>query len=229
MGNYLSGLLLLDTTEEDTAQRDVQTWDFQTLDVQTGDVVLFHESFPHMAAQGIETLTRSPYGHVGMILRDLDAHHPGLFLLHSDWRGVPDAEDHRLKFGVQISPLGEYLRHEGYFPASDKHHAVVRRLKGVKRDDTFRDKLEKAIHAVRGKPYDLNVVDWVVAEGRQLGIAPPAVRQRTDTFWCSALVGFMLVKLGVMPETTDWTYLAPSDFGGQSADAFLGPPEMLTG
>ena len=36
--------------------------------------------------------------------------------------------------------------------------------------------------------------------------------QKTDRFWCSALVGYIYTKCGLLNEKTDWTILRPSDF-----------------
>ena len=36
--------------------------------------------------------------------------------------------------------------------------------------------------------------------------------QKTDRFWCSALVGYIYTKLGILKSDTDWSVLSPCDF-----------------
>ena len=36
--------------------------------------------------------------------------------------------------------------------------------------------------------------------------------QKTDRFWCSALVGYIYTKAGLLKEDTDWSVLRASDF-----------------
>ena len=58
--------------------------------------------------------------------------------------------------------------------------------------------------------------------------------QKTDRFWCSALVGYFWVQLGFLPETTDWSTLRPSDLSSSSDQLTLcdgceyGPDTTLT-
>ena len=69
------------------------------------------------------------------------------------------------------------------------------------------DKL-KAIHETGyDKPYDINLLDWIGALFRK-DIHP----QKTSRFWCSALVGFVLTKVGILAPETDWSIMRPCDF-----------------
>ena len=36
--------------------------------------------------------------------------------------------------------------------------------------------------------------------------------QKTDRFWCSALIGYIYTKCGILKADTDWSILRPSDF-----------------
>ena len=51
---------------------------------------------------------------------------------------------------------------------------------------------------------------------RQIGwglyLEMDAKPQKTDRFWCSALVGYIYTKCGLLDEKTDWSILRPSDF-----------------
>ena len=50
--------------------------------------------------------------------------------------------------------------------------------------------------------------------GNHLGVWDYKVKRHTDAFWCSALVGFVYVKLGLLPKDFDWSNWAPCDFSG---------------
>ena len=36
--------------------------------------------------------------------------------------------------------------------------------------------------------------------------------QKTSRFWCSALVGYIYAKCGIIDAKTDWTIMRPNDF-----------------
>ena len=36
--------------------------------------------------------------------------------------------------------------------------------------------------------------------------------QKTDRFWCSALIGYIYTKCGILNPDTDWSIMSPSDF-----------------
>ena len=68
-------------------------------------------------------------------------------------------------------------------------------------------KLEEIHSVVYGKPYDIYLKDWI-EELTGFDSHP----QKTSRFWCSALVGYIYVKLGILDQTTDWSFLRASDF-----------------
>ena len=66
----------------------------------------------------------------------------------------------------------------------------------------------KEIHdIVYDKPYDIVPKDWIEALFRK-----DDKPQKTDRFWCSALVGFIYTKVGILDKSTDWSVMRPSDF-----------------
>jgi len=69
---------------------------------------------------------------------------------------------------------------------------------------------------VYDKPYDINPRDWIEALFRK-----DDDPQKPDRFWCSALVGYIYTKLGILHETTDWSILRPSDFSLESHDKYI--------
>ena len=174
---------------------------------KTGDLLLFNDqttgsfgAFTKMIKWG----THSNYSHTAMILKDPTFLHPhlkGLYVWESSWEGTPDPQDHKIKLGVQITPINEilntYKRTGG--------HVYYRNVKTEK--NLFTDEnLAKVHEVVYKKPYDICPVDWV--EGfLQKDLNP----QKTERFWCSALVGYIYTKCGVLKSDTDWSILRPTD------------------
>lgn len=169
------------------------------MEFQTGDLILFRASITPSVWWGLDALismfTMSPWVHVGIVIKDPEwLELKGLYLWESaGFTGVDDAMDHDQKFGVQVVPLYErlhgmhgvhYRKYQGEFPTDHLKDAY---------DDTY------------NKPYDLNVVDWLEAAVR-FDLHP----QRTRSFWCSALVTYILTKSGVLPPPTDWSIAPPS-------------------
>ena len=181
------------------------TFDFSKL--KTGDLILFNYKATGCFGcftKCIKWGTHSNYSHIGMILRDpiyIKSNLKGLFLWESSWEGHPDPQDGKTKLGVQITPLDEVLKeYDG------KGHAFVRQV--VCNAELFNDVIMQDIHkVVYDKPYDIIPTDWLEAIVK---IDPDP--QKTNRFWCSALVGYIYTKCGLLDKKTDWSILAPADF-----------------
>ena len=175
--------------------------------LKTGDLILFNYK-----AKGcfgcftncIKWGTHSNYSHIGMILKDptyIKPHLKGLFVWESSWEGHPDPQDNKLKLGVQITPLEEIL-----FAYQGKGHVYIRQV--VCTPDCFtKEQLLKVHNIVYDKPYDLVIKDWVEAFFKK-DDSP----QKTDRFWCAALVGYIYTQVGILKKETDWSILTPADF-----------------
>jgi hypothetical protein len=184
--------------------------DFDTL--QTGDIILFEETSSSSRVIGlldwiIKRATHSGFTHVAFVLRDPTFIHPslkGLYIWESGWEGKPDPQDGKVKLGVQITPLHEYLH--GFIG-----NVYIRRLeKG--RESVTPEALEEIHTVVHDKPYDTCVVDWIEA---WLRCDPKP--QKTNRFWCSAFVSYILVKLGFVDNLVDWSIVRPSDLSSTSS------------
>ena len=70
-----------------------------------------------------------------------------------------------------------------------------------------KNNLEDIHNVVYDKVYDIKISDWIEAIERK-----DKKPQKTDRFWCSALVGYIYTKCGVLTPSTDWSLLRPSDF-----------------
>jgi hypothetical protein len=189
---------------------------------QTGDVVLF-QGATGLLDRLIRWFTRSPYTHVGVVIRDPPGLAPGPHLIESSLEPTKDEISGRYVFGVQVHPLSSVLTAHG--------RPSIRRL----RLDSPRDltqALSKAEARVDGRPYDVSVGDWLRAELRVLD--PKLIwEQRDSAFWCSALVAYLYVKLGLLPDSLPWTLVSPKEWGprGLLNSAFIGcslaPPQAL--
>lgn len=152
----------------------------------------------------IKYCLHSNFSHIAMVLKDPTFLHPslkGLYVWESSWEGKPDPQDGKIKLGVQITPLYELLavyKREGSI--------AVRRVKCS--PELFSDiNLQKVHNVVYDKPYDIVPMDWINVVLKR-GPDP----QKTSRFWCSALVGYIYTKCGLLDPTTDWSNLTPEDF-----------------
>ena len=104
---------------------------------------------------------------------------------------------------------------------------IVRRLHNNK--NIFTNNILNNIYkVVHNKPYDLALIDWLGAAFNK-DLQP----QKTNRFWCSALVGYFYTMAGILSSDTDWSILTPNDFSlsgenlNYSSTNTLKPCEML--
>ena len=172
------------------------------MDLDTGDLLLFCNN-DSWFTQLIRYGSHSDYTHVAMILKDPEFIHPslkGTFVWESSWEGKPDPQDGKIKLGVQITPLQEII--DSYH---DKNIYVRKLVKG--KDKMTSESLRDIHQVVYDKPYDVLPSDWIEALFRK-----DSSPQKTNRFWCSALVGYIYTKSGILEPDTDWSILSPNDF-----------------
>jgi len=176
--------------------------------LKTGDLLLCN----HTERDGclkfftglIKTFTQSNYTHIAMVLKDPSFIHPslkGLYVWESGWEGKPDPQDGKIKLGVQITPLYEFVN-----SYKNTGHVAVRKV-NCSPDLLCDENLTKVHNAVYNKPYDIVPADWLE---EIIKIDPNP--QKTDRFWCSALIGYIYTKCGLLNNKSDWSIMAPSDF-----------------
>ena len=170
----------------------------------TGDLLLFNYGSFSLISWIIKFFTNSQYTHIGMIVKDPEFTNPplkGIFVWESGEEPKPDPENNKLKLGVQFTPIEEILN-----DYKGKGHVFLRKINC--KSNTFNNKDLDDIHKIcHNKPYDLYPSDWLAALFRK-----DNQPQKTNRFWCSALVGFIYTKLGILKSETDWSVLRPSDF-----------------
>lgn len=174
-------------------------------DLQTGDIILVNDYQPGLFGMFLSMIrygTHSDYVHVGMIVKDptfLENPLKGIYLWESGYEGSPDPQDGKIKLGVQLTSIQTIK--QNYQDA----RFFVRRLQD---NSIFTDNVLKKIHEkVYNVPYDINPLDWVLALFKR-DVTP----QKLTRFWCSAFVGYILTRCGVLNRNTDWSILYPSDF-----------------
>ena len=211
--------------------------DIYDLHLKTGDLLLFsYESNGFFGAftKMIQWGTHSNYSHVGMIIKDPKFNNmpplKGIFVWESSYENKKDPQDGKIKLGVQITPLHEIL--ETY---KNKGHVFLRRLNintdilikcshcDNKLTTVFTNDLINEIHeTVYDKPYDIVPLDWIEAFFKV-----DSHPQKTDRFWCAALVGYIYTKANIVNKNTDWSILTPNDFSlsGENLQ-YVGPHKL---
>jgi hypothetical protein len=182
--------------------------------LNTGDIILF--STNKWYSEMIEVGDDCIYSHCGIVLRDptyIDTSLKGLYLLESGAEPFPDSVDHQYHFGVQIVPLIDVINEY----VIEKEGSVYHRALTCHRDDIFEKKLVEIYQVVKDKPYDCNPFDWIEA---LFGIHW-FDRKITSRFWCSALVGYVYVKLGLVQDNIDWSLITPKEWSSNSKIKFI--------
>ena len=177
-------------------------------ELKTGDIILFDYEGHSIISSLLKRFTKSNFTHVGMILKDPKFIHPslkGLYVWESGKEDNPDPQDNKKKIGVQITPFIEI--YDKYKNTGSKIY-----IRKIKDNNIFTDENLKKIHGiVYDKPYDIVPLDWI--EGYlQKDLNP----QKTNRFWCSALIGYIYTQLGILNPDTDWSILRPCDFSQDS-------------
>ena len=175
---------------------------------QTGDLILFH-SKTTIFGRLIQLFTGSQYSHIGVVLKDpkfTEKPLVGMFLWESSDEYFGDAEDHKFKIGVEIVDLNKVIHTNS--TNMDLYHRKLTLSESFKLDE---QKLKEIYSIVHNKPYDIVPRDWIEAFFRK-----DSDPQKTDRFWCSALVGYIYTKLGLLPSETDWSMMRPSDFSTEN-------------
>lgn len=173
--------------------------------LETGDILLF-SNYPSGIFGFFDSLirfsTQSQYSHIGIVLKDPDfLGLKGLYMWESGFENHDDPQYGIKKIGVQITPLDEVFK-----SYKDTGHIFYRKLKCPDNLITI-EKLKKIHHEVYLKPYDINPVHWLTA------IFSPNIKlDQTNSFWCSALVAYVFIELGILTSDENWTLKRPSDF-----------------
>lgn len=176
---------------------------------KTGDIILFsyrgHSSPIDILSYIIEYTSPLPYSHCGIYLKDPKFLHVSLkgeYVWESIINNEIDQEDDKVKWGIKITPLQEYIKtYEGTISI----RKLMQNDRPVNIPENVLSKIQKTVY---DKPYDVNPVDWI----RELLHLRDRTPQKTNSFWCSAFVGYFLTEIGCLAKDTDWSVLKPCDF-----------------
>ena len=175
-------------------------------DLQTGDILLCRNAhsnswFINIYEMVIRGVTKSPYSHVAMVVRDPPwVDQKGVYVLESALESEPDAESHEHKIGVQTTKLSTL--------ADGSCEIRIRKLmKGT----ISEQQLEEVHDKTKGVPYDSNPTHLVEA-----ALQIHASEQRTDNYICSAFLGFMFVQFGFLDADFDWSISLPAQYSSDS-------------
>ena len=172
---------------------------------ETGDLLLYSDK-KAWYSRAIEFFTGSKFSHVSMILKSptfLDPSLNGIYILESGHENVPAIDTGKITFGVQISSISVVKT----TMKNPKNQIYFRKLY-VKRDENFFKCIKSGYEIAKNKSYDFNPWDWIKAEFN-LHIGN---EHKLDTFWCSALIAFMYVKMNLLNVTIPWTIIEPKFF-----------------
>jgi len=201
------------------------------------DVLLFRGT-DYWFSYVVEWFTWSDFSHVGLLLQGAPKLNPeltGPLMLEAGYETWPDAVEHKIKWGVQITDIKRvieaYPGHVYYrrllidpeqtfydlgaLPISSDNFCrriseelLDRRISDPGSRELLKDKLAAIYDEIDEMPYDYSVVDLLRAEfGIDIGDC-----QRTDAFFCSALVAYVYVKLGLLSPDLHWDLIRPKDF-----------------
>ena len=170
---------------------------------ETGDLLLF--KYTSFIGRFIEFFTSSNYSHCGIIIKNPNfgpEKMEGIYILESTGLdNIPDKEDNEIKFGVQLRKLEDVY---GNFQGKIYYRKVK-----CSRNQQFYNKLKHAHSIVHNRPYDANPLHWVRAKYKtEIGNL-----QNKKTFFCSALVSFVYMTLGLLPLDTKWSIIEPCQLG----------------
>lgn len=190
-----------------------QTLDEALQNLDDFDILLFRGQ-NYWFSYIVEYFTWSDFSHVGIFLNGATEIKPGLtkpLMFESGYERIPDAIEDRIKWGVQISDLQKVV---------DNYDGKVYYRK-LNISEELRQKAKEGLAAVYQKiaeaPYDYNLCDLMRAE---FDIDVGDV-QKTDEFFCSALVAYVYAKLGLLSPQTAWDLITPKDFGNDVIDQKL--------
>ena len=184
--------------------------------LKSGDCILCHGR--NLLDCMIQKCTSSWVCHVLVVLKDpyyIDKQLQGLYILESSLESEPDIEDGKIHLGVQLQPIEVLLNDYRY---SD---LIVRQLQYDV--PNINDKILQAYRDVRNKPYNIDPVDWLAAkivfdEGFRIENQSWFKKcfgdstKQTESFWCSAMVAYFYVILGLLDRDCSFAILAPEHF-----------------
>jgi len=197
--------------------------------MNTGDIILFCGK-KNIVSCLIRWYLGTPYTHVGIIIQDptyIDPEYKGTYVLES---GLEKGSN----FGVQLTKLD-------YLLDTYKGNIYHRKLAARKPISEMETEFANIYKSLAGRPYDLSLTDALFlrmnpkTDKDETSIMDwfHANHRKTDTFVCSALVGYVYMYWGFLPNEIEWSEFEPASFSANNEklalnkDCLLGPEIKL--
>ena len=171
--------------------------------LKTGDVILFAEN-SSIFDLVLRTSTGKKWTHVAIVFENPPDMPLGTYILEAGREREQDQISGKKIYGVQLQFLSKVRDSQTYV------RRLVRPL-----DPEQTSLLWSLAKSLDGRPYDLQVSDWIGAIKRFEGLE--AWEQQTTCFWCSALVAYLYVKVGLLQSDLPWTLVAPHEWAEEGA------------
>lgn len=203
-------------------------FDYNSL--KTGDLILFNGK-KSIISSLIEWYTNSKYSHIGIVLKNpvvYDNNYEikrlkGLYLLESGAESVPDCVDNVLKYGVQIISLEKKIKNYSGNVYFRKLNTNI---------DCINSNIFKIYNEIKNKPYDLSFNDLLRTNNINIFNKPKLYEysllnwfafdyHKRDTFYCSSLVAYVYVRLGLLDKSIEWSICNPKFFSSENIDLTL--------
>lgn len=179
-------------------------------DISTGDILLF-QGKNSIFSSLVEYFTGSDYSHCGMIIKppinftDPPLDNDKIYFIESGIESTNQPEYPNNKIlGVQLTNLNELIDN---YDGDIYYRKLIWDLSETEKHIILAD-LHKEIH---NKHYDTNPIDFIEA---YLGLNL-CNKQRTNNFFCSALLGYLYTNMGLLSKTTNWDLLEPKYFSNR--------------
>lgn len=185
----------------------------EDLKFNTGDLLLFDTNIWY--SKILEYFLDKQYSHIAIILKNphewLDANLTEEYYILEC--GIEKYND-KIIDGVQIIPLSfiydKYIN-KGF------GNLYVRHISHSLNERELQQKIRIAYNKVKSKPYDLDPFDWLLGYkdlNKHIEDDENLIEkyQKTNRFWCSALVTFIFVECLLIDKNIPWTLISPNDY-----------------
>jgi len=139
---------------------------------------------------------------------DTSFSHAALVIVDPPWAETPGTYAWQIEVtGPRIIPLSEFIKDN---PGCTYQTYARNGTRSVQR--LFTDEKLRSLHQLTSDArYDNNPNDWLAALHH-------TGKRHSDSFFCSAFVGYILTQCGVLAEDTNWSDISPRDL---SSDSYL--------
>jgi len=195
-------------------------YDTDSMELETGDLIFF--STNRWYSRLIRWATACEYSHMGMIIREPRSWlNPNLtekyYIIESGSEPFPDSDTQLYDVGVQITSLKTVVSY--YMKGAGK--VYYRRLK-TNSDKRIENEqiICETYNTIKNSSYDINPLHWFVGYKKlYCNLYDKCLYTKyrfTNSFFCSSLVCYLYVKMGLISENVAWSIVCPADFNTEN-------------